>query len=368
MPPINLLIKPASSLCNMRCRYCFYADVSSHREVPSYGIMSGETLRTLTERALAHAEGFCGFAFQGGEPTVAGLDFFRQAVALQKELNTKKLPVHNAIQTNGLVIDDEWAAFLAENRFLVGLSLDGDAKVHNDLRPDAHGKGTYGRVMRAAQLLQKHGCEYNILCVISSPVARHAGRVYDHLKRHRYLQFIPCIDEFEGGPSPLSLSADQYAQFLKVTFDRYYHDYMAGQYTSVRTFDNYVQMLMGHPAENCAMNGTCTCNIVVEGDGSIYPCDFYVLDRWRLGNIRQDELPALLASETAAQFVESSRAVPDECRACQWAALCRGGCRRDREALGQEGLGLNRFCEAYKAFFSYGIDRLREMARVAARG
>lgn len=363
MPPIHMLIKPASSLCNMRCRYCFYADVSQQREVPSYGVMSEETLRVLVQKTLAFAQGECTFAFQGGEPTLAGLDFYRTLITLQKTYNVHKVRIHNAIQTNGLVVDSEWAQFFHKNGFLVGLSLDGDAQIHNAVRPDQMDKGTHARVSRAADLLAKYGCEYNILCVVTQPVARHGGRVYNHLKRHRFLQFIPCLDGFDGSRTELSLTPEAYGRFLQTTFDLYYDDLMRGNYISVRTFDNYVRMLAGYPPENCAMQGICTCNPVVEGDGSIYPCDFYVVDTWRLGNIHDDDLPKMLHGGRIAQFVEPSRTRDERCDDCEWLFLCRGGCRREREATLGAPLSRNRFCDAYRSFFAYATDRMRTIAR-----
>lgn len=367
MPPLTLLIKPASGLCNMRCAYCFYADVTEHREAPSYGMMAEEMLEAIVEEALAAAEGSCTFAFQGGEPTLRGLPFFERLIRLQKKHNVRGLSIHNAIQTNGLLIDDRWASFLAENRFLVGLSLDGDAAIHNAQREDAKGKGTYARVMRAADILRGSGCDYNILCVVTARAARHPARVYNHLKRHRYLQFIPCIDGFGEEKAAFSLTAEAYGHFLKATFDLYFHDYTHGEYVSVRTFDNYVHMLMGRPPENCAMNGRCACNLVIEADGGVYPCDFYVLDAWRLGTVGQAPLLSLCAGETARRFVALSHAPDAACLSCDWRALCRGGCRRDREIGVEDALGRNRFCESYRAFFAYSHERMRALAAHARR-
>ena len=368
MPPLGLLIKPASGLCNMRCNYCFYADVTDHRSVKSYGIMSEETLEKLVREALAYAEGSCAFMFQGGEPTLAGLDFFKKAVELQEKFNSRHVTISNSIQTNGLLIDEQWAAFLKENRFLVGLSIDGDKAIHDFLRVDAKKEGTFARVQKAAKLLEKHGCEFNILCVVTSHTAKHAKKVYSALKPYRYLQFIPCIEGFEGAPSPYVLTAEAYGAFLNATFDLYYRDYLASNYVSIRQFDNYIHMLLGAPPENCAMQGRCSCNLVIEGDGSVYPCDFYVLDEFRLGNIHSDTLPAMLKSDIAYTFVSKSLDIAPDCKACKWAALCRGGCRRDREARLDGPLEKNRFCEAYERFFVENIVRLQEMARREAAG
>ncbi|MBQ5770889.1 MAG: radical SAM protein, partial [Clostridia bacterium] len=172
MPPISLLIKPASGACQYRCKYCFYADVMNNREISNYGNMTFETLETLVKRAMNYAEGSVSFAFQGGEPTLAGLDFYKELIRLEKKYN-RGLQVFNSIQTNGGLIDDEWAKFLSENRFLVGLSLDGTKELHDKYRKNAMGEGTYERTLKTAELFQKHGVEFNILCVVNDDIASH---------------------------------------------------------------------------------------------------------------------------------------------------------------------------------------------------
>ena len=191
MPPLNLMIKPASSLCNMRCASCFYNDVSHHRSRASLGMMTLDTLEMTVKHAFAYATGYVSFVFQGGEPTLAGLDFYKHLVTLQGKYNTRSIPVHYAIQTNGYLIDDDWADFLATHQFLVGLSLDGTRETHDRLRKDAEGNGTYDTVTRAARALERHGAAFNILCVVNEGVARDPQKIYDALKPYRYLQFIP---------------------------------------------------------------------------------------------------------------------------------------------------------------------------------
>lgn len=362
MPPVNLLIKPASSLCNMRCKYCFYSDVSQNRNTMSYGIMEEDTLEALVKRAFDYATGYAGFAFQGGEPTLAGLSFYRKLIELQKKHNTRNLPVHNSIQTNGYALNEEWASFFAEHHFLVGLSMDGTKEAHDALRVDAAGNGTYDVVTKSADLLERHGVSFNILCVVNNFVARHPRKVYNNLKRFRFLQFIPCLDDFDEKKEVFSLTPQRYGEFLKATFDLYYRDFMAGNYVSIRNFDNYIRMLQGYPPESCAMNGVCSCYFVIEGDGSVFPCDFYVLDQWKLGNIREDALSDLVKSGKARDFIHVSRHRADACIPCPYFHLCRGGCRREREPFAQGKPGLNRFCESYKLFFAYSIHRMQQMA------
>ena len=368
MPPITLLIKPASSLCNLRCRYCFYHDVASHRKTASYGVMKEALLETLVRKALQEAEGQCMFGFQGGEPTLAGLAFYQKLVQLQQQYNTRGVRIINTIQTNGMVIDDAWAAFLGKHHFLVGLSLDGTQEIHDRFRVDEQGNGTYHRVVAAAKRLKKHQVEFNILCVVNNDVARHAKQVYQNLKKQgfRYLQFIPCLDPFGEEmqkQQEFSLSLERFSSFLKATFDLYYQDFEKGDPVSIRTFDNYISMIAGYPPEACGMAGRCSCYFVVEGDGSVYPCDFYVLDRYRLGNIQRESFTQMMQSQTAQTFVEESRYIEEDCKTCRWLPICRGGCRRHREPFEQGHPRKNIYCDAYRTFFDYAYPRMERMAR-----
>lgn len=363
MDSISLLLKPASGRCNMRCAYCFYVDEMRHRHTPDYGIMRPDTLEQAVKGALNSARKTCTFAFQGGEPTLAGLDFFRLAIDLQKKYNTNGIQIYNAIQTNGYALDDTWIEFFAHNRFLVGVSLDGTREIHNGLRRDSAGGDTYAAVKKSIAMMERYGVEYNILCVVSGPVARHPQKVYRALRDYRHLQFIPCLEGFDREPKPYLLTSERYAGFLKTTFDLYYQDLCHRVPVSIRDFDNYIMMLAGRPPELCGMGGLCTCQLVVEADGSVYPCDFYVLDEYRLGNIRDASIEQLLGCGAARRFVEASYPVPAPCRACEWFALCRNGCRRNRMDSGDEALGPNRFCEAYQEFFRHAYPRMAQLGR-----
>lgn len=186
MPPLCLLLKPASGLCNLRCRYCFYHDEAGFRQQESYGIMPPEVLEKIIEKALNYAAGACTFAFQGGEPTLAGLDFFRAVVALQKKYNHKNLKIYNTIQTNGVLLDDAWCAFLAKEKFLVGLSVDGIKETHDFCRVYPDGGGSFNRVMQAVRLLEKYKVEFNILTVVYAATARHIAKIYEAYKKAEF--------------------------------------------------------------------------------------------------------------------------------------------------------------------------------------
>ncbi len=369
MPAVELLIKPASGLCNLRCDYCFYSDVAKHRQEAGYGRMSDETLTHLVKKALAYADGQCTFAFQGGEPTLAGLNFYRRLVDLQKRYNYKHIQIANSIQTNGTLIDEEWAKFLSDHHFLVGLSLDGPREIHNSLRKDAAGQGSFDRVMETVRLFNRYGVEYNILAVINANVARHGKQVYSFFRscNFKYLQLIECLDPLDCQPRDYSLDAPLLEQFWKDTFDEYYKDFQRGHYISVRTFDNYVARLLGRPPEACGMQGHCSAYYLVEANGNVYPCDFYVLDRYLMGNLHTHSFEELARSPAAREFVRESLPVADDCRRCRWYPLCHGGCRRHREPFTAGVPGLNRFCAAYKGFFDYAYPRMESMARTILR-
>lgn len=367
MPPITFLIKPASSNCNLRCKYCFYHCVSENRDIASYGIMKEETLEAIVKKGLEYAEGYCTFAFQGGEPTITGLPFYEKLIELEKRYNINNVKINNAIQTNGMFIDEKWAEFLHKNNFLVGLSLDGPKEIHDMNRVDSRQSGTYNRVMKTVAIFNKYKVEYNILSVITSLTARHVAKIYKFYKQNnfKYLQFISCLDPLNEpkGQHPYSLEPKDLEGFLKISFDRWYEDVMKGDYVSIRYFDNLISMIMGYKPEACNMNGRCTCQFVIEADGGVYPCDFYVLDEWNIGNIKEKSIDEILNSEKAHDFVGNSLNVMEECKKCTWYGLCRGGCRRERENFEVGNISLNYYCTAYKQFFDYAYPRLLNVAR-----
>lgn len=380
MPPVHLLIKPVSGQCNLRCRYCFYHDVMQKRgggepPIQREQRMNLDTLEQVVARGMAYAQGAITFAFQGGEPTLAGLEFYRRLMELERRYNNRRLSVYNAIQTNGMVIDREWAQFFSENHFLVGLSLDGNKEINDRYRQDGSGRGSYNRILQAAQLFDRYGVEYNILTVVTGRTVRAVHRIYSFYRRSgfRYLQFIPCLDPLgeRRGEEDYSLTPQGYGEFLISLFDLWYPDMTAyltgkGPRISIRYFDNLLLMLLGNPPESCGMAGICSRQNVVEADGSVYPCDFYVLDRLRLGSLVTDSMEQIEQHREKLGFIAASREIPQRCRSCRWYPLCRGGCRRDRDE--GDRLGDNYFCEGYQRFFSHSITRLEELANLVQRG
>lgn len=364
MPNLSLMIKPASSLCNLSCEYCFYRDVSEHREHLGFGKMSQETAELLIEKALAFADGHpVAFAFQGGEPTLCGLPFFEHFTETVKRKNFKNSPVFYSIQTNGTQIDDEWAQFFHDRQFLVGLSLDGDL-AGNKFRKKPSGQNSFYQILTAAEILKKHQAEFNILTVLTGYCAENGERIYRYFRQKgfRYLQFIPCLRPFGSKEeSELYMTPDQYADFLIRVFNLYVKDYVRGQYVSVRQFDNWVRLFLGQQTEQCGILGHCSHQFVAESNGNIYPCDFYCTDEYLLGNIHETNFRTMANSKTAVEFIKESLSVPERCQKCPVYPLCRaGGCKRTQQSTD--------YCAAYKKFFSACLPLFRVFIAEQPRG
>ena len=372
MPPIQLLIKPVSGACNMRCRYCFYADEMQHRDTPLLGRMEYGTLETIVRKTLEHSEKQCMFVFQGGEPTLAGLQFYQKLDEFVAKYNTRRLEVQYAIQTNGYVIDRAWAEWLAEHHYLVGLSLDGPRNLHDRYRRDARGEGTFDRAMQAADLFAQYGVQFNILCVVTAQAARNITNIYQFYKKHNFLyqQYIPCLEPLgaEGSGSAYSLTPPLYGAFLKRLFDLWYEDWRGGTYIYNRTFENWIGMIRGIPPELCGMSGRCSPQLVVEATGMVYPCDFYVLDPYELGNLNECSFAEIERRRAEIGFIQQSGQLDPACRSCRWGFLCRGGCRRYREPMSAQAPQKNMYCTAFQSFFAYAWSRMAQMASEGRQG
>ena len=366
---VSLLIKPASSLCNLRCRYCFYEDESENRTQKCYGIMSTSTMdRLLASSVQATKENATiSIGFQGGEPTLAGLDFFCHLVQ-QEKLYPNRRFVH-AIQTNGYALDDQWAEFLSQNSFLVGISIDGYKDLHDLHRINASNEGSFEKIRGNLEILKHHNVDFNALCVVTKQASLKPHRVYNRLKDmgFSYLQFIACLDPLgkERGKESYSLLPEEYGRFLCAIFDDWYRDWKEGHFTSVRQFDDYIHLMTGVAPSCCSAAGVCGETIVVEADGSLFPCDFYVLDDWYLGNINDMSIQEALASEKALAFRKDFGKRPEDCKSCPWLGICHGGCKRD--ITFKEASAENYYCSSFKFFFEYAAQRLEEIAMAEYR-
>ena len=354
---MTLLIKPASGLCNLRCPYCFYCAETKLRQTESYGFMSEKTLRRAIDYALETKAPELTIVFQGGEPLLRGLAFFELATRYARE-QAQGRQVNFSIQTNGTLITEAFAEFFARENYLVGVSLDGAKRIQDLYRYDSHGEGSFRQVFEGIERLKHAGAAFNILTVVHREVAQHIKRIYPFFTRHAFLhqQYIPCLDPFgEAGQYPWSLTEAIYGDFLCELYDLWWADLRAGRYVSIQYFDQLILMLRGQRPQLCGMEGCCTCQNVIEADGSIYPCDFYCLDDYRLGHVDQSPLE-IETKRRALHFLEQSLDRPEICQSCAWFALCRSGCRRQRDTAGRgDALGENRFCKAYQRFFAHAI-------------
>ena len=331
MKQLSIMIKPASALCNLRCKYCFYADIADLREVRSFGIMSKETTEKILAniRACLDTGDSVTFAFQGGEPTLAGLDYFLYFTSVTD--TWKGITVHYALQTNATLLNEDWCVFLKKYNFLVGVSWDILPGCHDEARVDTAGKGTYARVLAAIALLEKHKVEYNVLCTLTNFAARHPSQIWKQLVKYniRYVQFTPCLDDLKApGESPYARTPRRFASFYNQIFNLWYADYRAGKYRSIKLIDDIVNLLAFGIPSACGINGRCSPQIIVESNGSVYPCDFYCVDEYLVGNLCETPLKELLGSSKMRTFAGRSHQHPKLCKTCEFARFCGGNCKR----------------------------------------
>ena len=337
----SLMIKPASSSCDLNCSYCFYRNISSHRKVASHGLMDRQTMEAVIANIFFEAapDDTFAIAFQGGEPTLAGLPFFHsftEAVRVQQALyGLPQTAVQYALQTNGMRIEDDWCAFLTENDFLVGLSIDGYAAHHNQHRVDFYGKGTFARAMNAKRMMEQAGVEYNILCTLTNTLARHPQKIWRFLaeERIKYIQLTPCLGELGQDDSPWALSPQRFHRFYSSFFSLWKQAAMQGNYVSIKLFDDIVNLFVRKQATACGIDGSCQIQNIVEADASTYPCDFYALDEYQGLSLATNTLKEVRRSLTATGFLSSRKSLPAACSACHYQPACKGGCKRMASAI-----------------------------------
>lgn len=367
MPPISVLIKPSSGMCNMTCDYCFYCDETQKRTQKSYGFMSEATLKNVIRKTMLRAEGTACYTFQGGEPTLRGLDFFEKVLFYQKQYNKKGVQVYNSLQTNGLSMDETWCRFLRENRFLTGISLDGIQKTHDACRHSRKDNApTFDRICKSIALLETHHVEFNILTVVNQTVSQNIQEIYAFYKRQKwnYQQYIACLDPLKEphGQNSYSIPPESYGQFLTELFRLWYKDWKKNRQPYIRQFENYIAILLGQLPESCDQRGTCSIQYAVEADGSVYPCDFYMTDEYRLGNFNENRLDEIDAKRREISFLERSLLLDQSCKLCTYYSLCKGGCQRNRDWNPETKTYQNYFCQSYRMFFDACLDGLTEAA------
>lgn len=371
-PGFHVTLKPSGAACNLDCAYCFYRDKEAVYGDGARFVMSDEILESFTRQYIASQRGpVVTFAWQGGEPTLMGLEFFRKVVALQGAHAPPGLTIANALQTNGILLDDGWCRFLKEHRVLVGLSLDGPRELHDAWRVDKGGRPTFDRVLRALRRLQRYGVEFNVLCVVSRANGDHPREVYRFLRAEgvEVIQFIPAVAPTpEGGTTSWTVSAEQWGEFLCGVFDEWVRQDVGRVY--VQHFDVALEAWAGITPSLCVHAPTCGDCLALEHNGDLFACDHYVTSERFLGNILETPLTDLVAAPFQRAFGRHKRdGLPRQCRECPVGFACNGGCPKDRFVRASDGEpGLNCLCAGYKRFFTHIAPAMRTMAELLRRG
>ena len=379
----HVMAKPSGSVCNIDCHYCFYLEKEKlYPDLNKSWRMDDEVLEQYVSQYIAAQDvPAVDFAWQGGEPTLMGVDFYRRALLLQEKYADGKR-ITNAFQTNGILIDDEWGEFLAENRFLIGISIDGPREMHDRYRVDKGQNPTFDRVMAGLDVLKKHEVEFNTLTVLQRHNADHPGEVYDFLTEigSYYMQFIPIVEriareaddaglelvnpEFDGAAkvSNWSVGALQYGRFLCSIFDTWVRRDVGERF--VQIFDVTLGSFLGEDASLCIFAETCGNALIIEHNGDLYSCDHFVYPDYRLGNVRDETIKEMVASAPQRKFGTDKRdRLPQYCRQCEYKFACNGGCPKHRFIRTPSGEdGLNYLCKGYKLYFSHVDPYMRFMA------
>jgi uncharacterized protein len=374
-PAFHLLAKPTGAICNLDCSYCFY--LSKEMLYPGSRFRMAETLLETYIRQLIeahHRAPEVTVAWQGGEPTMMGLNFFRRSIELEQRYARPGQRIVNTIQTNGTLIDDAFAAFFKEHGFLVGVSIDGPPELHDAYRVDKGGRPTLHRVLEGLRVLQRHGVEWNALTTVHHVNEAHGLAVYRFLRDEtgaRFIQFIPIVERPCPGGVPTgdtvterSVSPAGYGRFLIEVFEEWVRRDVGTVF--VQMFDTALANWLGQPPALCVHRETCGLALALEHTGDLYSCDHFVEPRHRLGNITTTPIKELVASPQQWRFGQAKRdTLPRYCRECSVRFACHGGCPKDRLARTPDGEpGLNYLCPSYKAFFHH-VDRpMRAMSRM----
>ncbi len=370
--PFTVMAKPVGPRCNLACSYCYYLETEGMYggELPPK--MSDGLLETYIRQYIEASPGpVVSFIWHGGEPTLAGLDFYRKAVELQQRYLPPGWSCWNNLQTNGILLDDEWCSFLADAKFDVGLSIDGTQSVHDTYRKDRGGRGTYERVAQACRRLQAHGIQPDLLCTVTSTAAEDPVGVYRALRdlNTGWIQFIPIVRrDAEGRVTPDSVTPEDYGDFLCAVFDEWVRNDIGR--LEIQQVAEMGLVWSGGSPNLCWMAPTCGRVLIVEQDGAVYSCDHFVTPEHRIGDITTSSLAELVDSPVQRSFGDAKRdSLPRQCRACAWLAVCNGGCPKDRFATTEDGeAGLNYLCSGLMWFFTHAGERLRRIVELRRLG
>ena len=365
--PYHVIVKPIGAVCNLHCQYCYYLEKTALYPDERSFRMPDEVLEELTRQYIEsqpEAVQELHFSWQGGEPTLLEIEFFRKAISLQKKYQRPGMRILNTIQTNGTLLDDEWGRFLSDEDFLVGISIDGPEPIHDRFRRDAAGAGSLDSALRGLEVLKKHRVEFNILTVVNRVNGDQPTATYDFLKQigARFFQFIPIVErDREGRMTPQSVGSRQWGRFLAGIFDRWKQSDVGEVF--VQHFDVFLGLFMGLPSSLCVFAETCGRAVALEHNGDLYSCDHFVSPEYELGNITDTALGDMVEGAKQRRFGRDKRdALPRYCRRCDHLRLCGGACPKDRIARTPDGEpGLAYLCDGYRAFYDHVMPVLEKM-------
>ena len=364
------MVKPVGSLCNMNCSYCYYLKADSSQD-PSVYRMKDEVLEQMIRSIMETCtQDTVSFTWHGGEPTLAGIDFYEKAVALQKKYLPKGKNVWNSLQTNGLLINDDWCRFLKKNSFDIGVSVDGTRYVHDLHRNTNTDEDTWSRAAEAVSLLKKHGIQPDLLCTVTGETAANAKAVYSALRRFDtgWIQFIPIVRRNpDDTVTEDSVKPDEYGKFLKEVFREWIkHD--LGK-LNVQIFAETALVLSGKPSNVCWFAQKCGNVLVAEKDGSVFSCDHFVERNHRIGSFMETSMQELADSDVQTAFGNSKKdSLCRECQSCPWEFICHGCCLKDRFLVNEEGEKKYYLCEGLKEYFTYAVPLLRKAMKLSSEG
>lgn len=369
--PFHIMCKPVSGICNLDCQYCYYTMKPAELYPGTDRFqMTDETLAAYTRQYLEAMPIRCEFAWQGGEPLLAGKEFFRKAVGFQKEFGRPGQVVTNGLQTNGTLLDEEWCEFFRESQFLVGISIDGPAQVHDVFRRDKGGNPTWQRAWAGLELMAKHGVEFNVLVTLNAANAPHAGNIYRYFVNRgvRYLQFIQVLERKPGTdePTDFSCTAESFGRWMLDVFEQWASRDVGR--VSVRFIDDALHALIYGRASTCVHTQRCAAAYVLEWNGDLYACDHFVYREWLLGNLLATPLTDILAGPRLEEFAALKTELPAACRECEYLPMCWGGCPKHHRPIGTDAARVNHFCEGYRMFFSRAMPELERIAEYTRRG
>lgn len=368
--PFSLLVKPASADCNLRCAYCFYLDRSSLYPETGRRRMSDRVLERMIATYMAISQPQYSFGWQGGEPTLMGVEFFRRVTELQEKYGRRGAVVANGLQTNATLIDDELAAHLGKYNFLVGVSLDGPEEAHNRYRRTIDDGGTHAQVLRGMECLRRHRVEFNVLTLVNAANVKRGREVFNYLCDLGvfYHQYIPCVEFDESGrPQPYAVTGEEWGDFLCGIFDEWLgRDPFK---VSVRLFDSILLLLVDGIYNLCHLSGTCCQYFVVEYNGDVYPCDFFVETQRKLGNIMDPET-SWVGLQNCEEYLAFGRQKADwhqRCQECEYLIFCSGDCLKHRLDGGGNPQKLSWLCAGWQRFYSHALPEFKKLAQKILR-